>query len=150
MPGPPPGAADAIGRGGNPPLLATGRGRGRTGRDRARTRTLRRGRVRRRRTRAVGRRRRARHLDLGGAASARSDGDGRRGGLGLRARRFLGAQRFHASGFEARGFGGDRFLLGGERGGGFRGRGGDSRLLFGGGLHVGRLSATPDRLAGRA
>ena len=40
MPGPPPGAADAIGRGGKPPLLATGRGRGApgvTGRGRGRS-----------------------------------------------------------------------------------------------------------------
>ena len=58
MPGPPPGAADAIGRGGNPPLLATGRGRGApgvTGRGRGRSGAPGCAYAGRHRTRAIGR-----------------------------------------------------------------------------------------------
>ena len=42
-----------------------------------------------------------------------------------------------------------RFLLGGVRGRGFGGRGDGGRLLFGGGLHVGRLAAPANGFAGR-
>ena len=153
-PGPPPGAADAIGRGGNPPLLATGRGRGApgvTGRGRGRSGVA-------GCECAVGAGRGpslagagARHFGLARLrASARSARDRRGGCFGLRARRFFGAHALRCASASTRAcFRGDRFLLGGVRRGGFGGGGGDGRLLFGGGLHVGGLATTTDRFAGR-
>ena len=148
----PPTRSDAAG---NRPLLATGRGRGAPGViGRGRGRSGAAGmRVRGRRgTRAVAR---PPPVALTSASAARGfgalGGDRRSRGLGLRARGFLGAHRFDARGFECgRASAAMRFLLGGVRRGGFARPRGGCRLLFGGGLNVGRLAATTDGFAGAA
>ena len=65
------------------------------------------------------------------------------------ARRFFGAKRLDARGLETGRLRGERFLLRRELGRGLRGCRSGRRLLLGGGLHVGRLSATTNRIGGR-
>ena len=131
-----------MGRGGNPPLLATGRGRGAPGvigRGRGRSDAGALGAVARARASAIARHRPG---DLGLALFALLDLGS--GGFLAHATVFFGTHQLGAFRLEARRFGGGLFA---SVGGCLRGgRGG--RLLFGCSLNVGGLSATSDRFGG--